>query len=97
MDHSGGVSKSGPNKTLNFEMEPIWSISSQAILAQTKMDIIQCVVVRCPKVCISCENVQIPFLLDSVTKVSLVRQSYFDKVLLSIVNSSSSVKVEAHS
>ena len=61
------------NKSLDFDTELIWSISSQDILAQTKMYIMQHDVARCPKACRSCKGVQIPSLLDLCSEVTPVR------------------------
>ena len=56
----------------------IWSISSQAISVQTKIDVMQCAIARCLKVYIMCKGIQAPFVLDSDTGVTLIRGSYFN-------------------
>ena len=53
-------------------------LRNTSILADTKMEIMQCAVAKCPKVCISVHGIQIPSLLDSGSEVTLLRQSYFD-------------------
>ena len=40
-------------------------LRNTSILAETKMEIMQCAVAKCPKVCISTHGIQIPSLLDS--------------------------------
>ena len=40
-------------------------LRNASILAETKMEIMQCAVAKFPKVCISAHGIQIPSLLDS--------------------------------
>ena len=82
-----GASRNGTFDIQDYETELTWSISSHMVLAQIKIDVIQCAIARCLKVCISCEGVQIQYLLGSGSKGTLIRQSYFIVHLLPIVNS----------
>ena len=90
-----GVNKSGPHKH-SCEEDLIWSIHNVAILATTKLEIMQHAVARSPKVSISAYGIQIPSLLDSGSEVMLLRQSYFDQHLLPKIKSTTSEKAEAH-
>ena len=63
------------------------SISSQGILAQDKVEIMQQAVARCPKISISSMRVQIPSLMDSGSKVSLIHYSHFKEHLLPKIDS----------
>ena len=58
MDQSKGA-KSGPNDIPEFD-NVLRSFSSQGILPQTKINIVQQAIAKCPKVSISCKGVQIP-------------------------------------
>ena len=51
-------------------------------MAETKIEIVQCAVAKCPKVCISTLGIQIPSLLDSGGEVTLLQQLYFNKQIL---------------
>ena len=53
-------------------------------------------VARCPKVSISSEGVQIPSLLNSGSKVSLICQSYYNEHLLPKTETPISEKADAH-
>ena len=55
MDQGKGPANSGPNDIPKFD-SMLRSLSSQGIEAQTKIDIMQQAVTKCPKVSISCEN-----------------------------------------
>ena len=57
------------------------SISSQGISAQDKIEIMQQAVAKSPKISISSMGVQIPSLLDSGSKVSLICYSHFKEHL----------------
>ena len=57
-------------------------LRNTAILAKTKMEIMQCAVAKYPKVCISAHRIQIPSLFDSGSEVMLLRQSYLDQHIL---------------
>ena len=47
-------------------------LRNASILAETKMEIMQYAVAKCPKVCISAHGIQIPSLLDSGSEVTLL-------------------------
>ena len=72
------------------------SISSHVILAQDKIEIMQQAVAKCPKISISSIGVQIPFLLDSGSEVSLICYSYFKEHLLSKIEAPTGEKSDAH-
>ena len=72
------------------------SLSSQGILAQDKIEIIQQAVAKCPKISISSMGVQIPSLLDSGSKVSLIHYSHFKEHLLPKIEDPMGEKSEAH-
>ena len=74
----------------------IWSIHNASILAVTKLEIMQCSVAKSPQVCIGTHGVQIPSLLDSGSKVMLLRQSHFEKHLLPKIQVATSEKAKAH-
>ena len=52
MDQPKGESESGPHHT-NEEKSLIFQLRNASILAETKMEIMQRAVAKCPKVCIS--------------------------------------------
>ena len=79
-DQGRGGTNSGPKNT-NLE-NVLTSISSKGILAQDKVEIKQQTVAKCPKLSISSIGVQIPSLLDSGSKVSLICYSHFKEYLL---------------
>ena len=78
MDQGKGAVKSGPNDIPKFDSE-LRSLSSQGILAQTKISIMQQVVAKWPKVSISSEVVQIPSLLNFGSEASLICHTYFKR------------------
>ena len=57
----------------------------------------QCAVAKCPKVCISAHGIQIPSLLDSSSKVTLLWQSYFVKHILPKIKLATGEKANTHS
>ena len=71
------------------------SLSSHKILAQTKIDIMQQTVAKCPKINISCKGVQMPSLLDSGYEVSLIHHTYFKEHLLPRIETPSGEKANA--
>ena len=71
-------------------------LNNSSISAETKIKIIQCAVAKCPKVCISAHGIQIPSLLDSSSKMTLLQQSCFDKHILSKINLATGEKANAH-
>ena len=85
---------SGPHE---FEEKSlIIQLRNTSILAETKMEIMQCAVAKCPKVCISAHGIQIPSLLDSGSEVTLLRQSYFDQHILPKIKPATGEKADAH-
>ena len=58
------------------------SISSQGILAQDKVEIMQQDAAKCPKISISSMRAQIPSLWDSGSDISLIHYSHFKEHLL---------------
>ena len=72
------------------------SISSQGILAQDKVEIMQQAVAKCPKISISSKGLQIPPLLDSGSKVSLICYSHFKEHLLPNIEAPMGEKSDAH-
>ena len=81
MNQPKGESKSGPYLT-NEEESLNVQLKNASNLAETKMEIMQCEVANCPKVCISAHGIQILSLLDSGSEVTLLQQSYFDQHIL---------------
>ena len=71
-------------------------LRNTSILAETKMEIMQCAVAKCPKVCISAHGIQIPSLLDSGSEVTLLRQSYLDQHILPKIKLATGEKANAH-
>ena len=67
-----------------------------SISAETKMEIMQCAVAKCPKVCISAHGIQIPSLLDSGSEVTMLWQSYFDQHILSKIKLATGEKANTH-
>ena len=72
------------------------SISSQGILAQDKIEIMQQAVAKNPKISISSMRVQIPSLLDSGSEVSLIHYSHFKEHLLPKIEGPMGEKSDAH-
>ena len=93
IDQEEGASKGGPFDKLAVKMTLIWSISSKAISAQTKIDVMQHDIARCPKVHVSH---WLPSILDSSSEVTSIRQLCFTEHLLLIVNSLTGEKVKAY-
>ena len=81
MDQPKGENVSGPHHDHEEKCLMI-QLRNASILAETKMEIMQCAVAKCPKVCISAHGIQIPSLLDSSSEVTLLQQSYFDQHIL---------------
>ena len=95
MDQPKGEKESGPHPD-NEEKVLILQLNNASILAETKIEIMQCAVAKCPKVCISAHGIQISSLLDSGSKVTLLWQSYFDKHILPKIKQASDEKADAH-
>ena len=94
MDQPKRENVSGPHdyeeKCLKIQLR------NTSILAKTKMEMMQCAVAKCPKVCISALGIQIPSLLDSGSEVTLLQQSYFDQHILSKIKLATGEKADAH-
>ena len=95
MDQSRGTANSGPKSVTDLS-NALQSISSQGISTQTKIDIMQQAVTKCPKVSISSKGVQISSLLDSGSEVSLIHQSYFKEHLMPKIETPMGEKADAH-
>ena len=94
MDQSKGEIVSGPHGY--EENSLIIQLRNTSILAETKMEIMQRVVAKCPKVCISAHGIQIPSLLDSGSEVTLLWQSYFDQHILPKIKPATGEKANTH-
>ena len=86
---------SGPHH-INEENSLMVQLRNTSITAETKMDIMQCAVAKCPKVSISAHGIQIPSLLDSGSEVTLLWQSYFDQHILPKIKLATGEKANAH-
>ena len=75
----------------------IVQLRNTSILAETRMEIMQQAVAKCPKVCISAHRIQIPSLLDSGSEVTLLWQSYFNQHILPKIKPATGEKADAHS
>ena len=94
-DQGRGGTNSGP-KDNDFMENALRSISSQGILAQDKVEIMQHAVAKCPQISISSMGVQIPSLLDSGSEVSLIQYSHFKEHLLPKIETSIGEKSDAN-
>ena len=74
----------------------IYQVHNASIWVETKMEIMQQAVAKCPKVCISAHGIQIPSLLDSGSEVTLFWQSYFNKHILPKIKPVMGEKANAH-
>ena len=72
------------------------SISSRGILGKDKIEIMQQAVARCPIISVASMGVLTPSLLDSGSKVSLIRHSYFKEHLLPKIEMPMGEKSGAH-
>ena len=95
MDQAKAESESGPHPT-NEEESLICHLRNASILAETKMEIMQCAVAKCPKVCISAHGIQIPSILHSGSKVTLLQQLYFDQHILPKIKQATGEKANTH-
>ena len=95
MDQPKGEKNSGPH-TDDEEKALICQLNNVSILVETKIEIMQCTVAKCPKVCISAHGIQIPSLLDSGSKLTLCRQSYFNRYILPKIKLAMGEKATAH-
>ena len=96
MDQPKGESESGPHPS-NEEKSLIFQLENASILADTKIEIMQRAVAKCPKVCICAHGIQIPSLLDSISKVTLLWQLYFDQHILPKIKPATGEKANTHS
>ena len=94
MDQTKGE-KSGP-QTDHEENDLIYQLNNASILAETKIEIVQHAVAKCPKVYISAHGIQISSLLDSGIKVTLLWQSNFNKHILPKIKPATGEKADAH-
>ena len=85
---------SGPHN--DEENSLIIQLRNTSILAETKMEIMQHAIAKCPKVCINARGIQIPSLLDSGSEVTLLWQSYFDQHILPKIKPATGEKADAH-
>ena len=67
MDQGKGGTNSGPQDK-DFMVNVLRSISSQGILAQDKVEIMQHAVAKCPKISIASMGVQIPSFWTQAVK-----------------------------
>ena len=95
MDQPKGENVSGPHHD-HEENSLMLQLRNASILAKTKMEIMQCAVATCPKVCISAHGIQIPSLLDSGSEVTLLQQLYFDQHLLPKIKPATGEKADTH-
>ena len=95
MDQPKGESVSGPHP-INEENSLMMQLRNASISAETKMEIMQCAVAKCPKVSISAHGIQIPSLLDSGSEVTLLQQSYFDQHILPKIKLATGEKADTH-
>ena len=80
MDQSKGEDVSGPHE---YEEQCLKiQLQNTSISAETRVEIMQCAVAKCPKVCINAHGIQILSLLDSGSEVTLLWQSYFEEHIL---------------
>ena len=94
-DQGRGGTNSGPND-IDIIGNVLRSISSQGVLAQDKIEIMQQAVAKSPKISISSMGVQIPSLLDSASEVSLIHYSHFKEYLLPKIETQTGDKSNAH-
>ena len=74
----------------------ICHLNNASILVETKIEIMQCTVAKCPEACISAHGIQILSLLDSGSEVTLLWQSYFNKHILLKIKLPTGEKADAH-
>ena len=75
----------------------IFQLENASILAETKIETMQCAVAKCPKVCLSAHGIQILSLLDSCSEVTLLQQLYFDEHILPKIKLATGEKADTHS
>ena len=94
-DQPKGENVSGPHHDYEENCLKI-QLRNTSISAETKMEIMQRAVAKCPKVCISAHGIQIPSLLDSGSEVTLLWQSYFEQHILPKIKLATGEKANAH-
>ena len=93
-DQSKGEIVSGPH---GYEEQCLKiQLQNTSISAETRMEIMQHAVAKCPKVCINAHGIQIPSLLDSGSEVTLLRQLYFEQHILPKIKLATGEKADAH-
>ena len=95
MHQPNGKNVSGPHHD-HEENSLIIQLRNATILAETKMEIMQCAIAKCPKVCISAHGIHIPSLLDSGSEVTLLQQLHFDQHILPKIKLATGEKADAH-
>ena len=94
-DQTKGERKSGP-QTDHEENDFICQLNNAFIFAETKIEIKQCAVAKCPKVCISIHGIKMLSLLDSGSEMTLFQLSYFNKHLLPKIKLATCEKANTH-
>ena len=94
-DQTKGEKESGP-QTNHEEKDLIYQLNNASISAKTMIEIMQHAVAKCTKVCISAHGLQIPSLLDSGSKVTLLQQLYFNKHILPKIKLTTGEKANTH-
>ena len=94
-DQTKGEKKSGP-QTDHEEKDSIYQLNNASILAQTKIEIMQCAVANAPRCALVPMEYQILSLLDSGSKVTLLWQSYFNKHVLPKIKLATAEKANTH-
>ena len=95
MDQGRETERSGPKDTTKID-NVLWSLSSQVILAQTKINIRQQAVAKFPYRSIAFKGIQMPSPLVSRSQVSLIHQTYFKEHLLSNIKFPMGEKADVH-
>ena len=95
MDQPKGEIESCPHPD-NEKKALILHVKNASILAETKIEIMQWIVAKCPKMCISAHGIQTPSLLDSSSEVTLLQQSYFDQHILPKIKLATGENANAH-
>ena len=75
----------------------IRTLSSNAVSSETKQKVMQRAVSQCPAVPMDLLGQKVPSLLNSGSMVTLIREGYFTKNILPLLNKSLGELTEAHS
>ena len=94
-DQPKGDIESGPDPD-SEEKDLIFQLKNASISAETKIEIVQCAVAKCTKVCICTHGIQKPSLLDSGSEVTLLWQLYFDQHILPKIKLGTGEKADTH-